>query len=50
MAKPIKDLPILKGKDAREFEKRFLKDVQPDPKKDAMNKKAIDIYRTAKVI
>ena len=51
MAKPIEPLPVLRGKTAREFEKRFLTpSSQPDPEKAEQHKKDMEVYQRTKVI
>ncbi len=49
MAKPIKADPILRGEDAEEFHKRFIKNAHLDPKKAEYNKKNAEIYRNTPV-
>ena len=49
MAKPIIPNPVLRGKVAREFERRFLSNTMLDPAKAERNKKDIELYRANKV-
>ncbi len=49
MAKPIRDNPTLRGKAAKRFEKMFLTESAPDPKRVEQNKKDIETYVSAKV-
>ena len=49
MGKPIKDNPILRGEDAKEFYNRFLKNARLDPAKAERNKKNVEIYRSTPV-
>ncbi len=50
MAKPIRPDPILKGKAAREFERKFIVNPQPDPERAQREKAAQEVYGSTKVI
>lgn len=50
MAKPIIPNPILRGKVAREFERRFLSNTRLDPTKAERNKKDLELYRANKAV
>ena len=50
MAKPIEPTPVLTGKAAREFEERFLTNVQPDPEKAKRHKQDIQTHKGTRVV
>jgi len=49
MAKPIKADPILSGRDAEYFYKKFVRNAEIDPKKIERNKKSAELYRNTPV-
>lgn len=49
MARPIKETPVLRGKSAREFEKR-LKDTEGEKVPASEYKRAMDTYDKIKVV
>lgn len=48
MAKPIEADPILRGKVARDFEKKFVLNTKPDPDKVKRNEQDLAFYRANK--
>ncbi len=50
MAKPIIPNPVLRGKAAREFDRRFLSNTKLDPAKAKRNKKDLELYRSNRAI
>jgi hypothetical protein len=50
MAKTIKAEMIIRGKAAREFEKKYILNAELDPAKTERNKKDLAFYRANKVV